>query len=90
LKVAWPSGPQTRGTLPVAGETAPGARVRVGGNLLAADEQGRFQTDLHLPDGTHHVAVRAVDVAGHVSDEESPAIVIDTRTDFKVLKPKWK
>jgi hypothetical protein len=74
----------------VAGETAPGARVRVAGRYVAVDAEGRYQGDVELADGEHHVEVHAVDVAGHVVDEKSPKILVDTRTDFKTLPPKWK
>ena len=43
-----------------------------------------------LPDGSHELHVHATDLAGHVADEKSPRIVVDTKTDFKVHPPKWQ
>ena len=41
-------------------------------------------------DGAHELSVHASDLAGHVADEKSPKIVVDTKTDFTVHKPTWK
>jgi hypothetical protein len=90
LKVQWPPGTSNRRQLTVAGETAPGARVNVAGHYVKVDATGHYRTALELPDGTHELSVEAVDVAGHVVDEKSPRIVVDTTTDFKVQPPHWK
>jgi hypothetical protein len=89
LKVAWPSSARTHAAR-VEGATAPGARVRIEGKYVPVDAEGRYGTDFELADGVHQLRIHAVDVGGHVVDEESPRIVIDTSTDFKVQRPKWK
>jgi hypothetical protein len=43
-----------------------------------------------LSDGPHELAVHATDLAGHVADEKSPRIVVDTKTDFTIHPPKWQ
>jgi hypothetical protein len=90
LKVDWPAAQNRKPTLTVAGVTAPGARVQIGGHYVQVDEKGAYRAQLSLGDGVHQLDVRAVDVAGHVVDEKSPRILVDTATDFKVHPPKWK
>jgi hypothetical protein len=89
LKVAWPKG-GARGRVVVSGTTAPGARVELAGHYVRVGEDGSYRRELDLPDGAHRLHVRALDVGGRRADEESPRIVIDTRTDFTVKPPKWK
>jgi hypothetical protein len=90
LEVVWPQGASNRKELVVEGTTAPGARVKVAGRWTTAGPDGSYRRPLSLDDGTHRLEVLAVDVAGHEAREESPPIVIDTRTDFQVHPPKWK
>jgi hypothetical protein len=90
LKVAWPSPTSRSQRLVVAGETAPGARVKLGRHFVRVGDDGRYQGTVEVPDGVHRLHLQASDVAGHVVDEESPRIVVDTRTDFTVQPPKWK
>jgi hypothetical protein len=90
LKVAWPSATSRRQRLVVAGETAPGARVKLGSHFVQVDAEGRYRATVDVADGVHRLHLQARDVAGHVVDEESPRIVVDTRTDFTVQPPKWK
>jgi hypothetical protein len=90
LKVEWPPTASKKSQVVVSGETAPGARVRVSGHYVPVDEKGAYRTVVPLADGTHQLDVHAIDVAGHVVDEKSPRILVDTATDFKVVPPKWK
>ena len=90
LKVEWPEGSSRRSEIAIAGQTAPGARVRVEGHYLPVDARGRYSTTVRLPDGEHQLHVHAVDVGGHVADEKSPRILVDTKTDFKIESPRWK
>jgi hypothetical protein len=90
LKVAWPPTTSTRSKLVVAGQIAPGARVKIGAHWAKVDHKGAYRTEIEVPDGVHELQVHAVDVGGHVLDENSPKIVVDTKTDFKVQSPKWK
>lgn len=90
LKVRWPPALSNRREVAVVGETAPGARVKVAGHFVRVDPDGRYRATVALPDGAHQLTVRATDVAGHVVDEQSPRIVVDTTTDFKIQQPKWK
>jgi hypothetical protein len=90
LKVRWPPALSNRRQVAVVGETAPGARVKVAGHYVRVDPDGHYRATVALPDGAHQLQVRATDVAGHIVDEKSPRIVVDTATDFKVQPPKWK
>jgi hypothetical protein len=76
--------------LTVAGQTAPNARIKVAGHYVRVDAEGKYSAKLDLPDGAHELHVRASDLAGHVVDEKSPRIVVDTTTDFTVHPPKWR
>ena len=91
LKVQWPAATTTnRPEVTVAGQASPGARVKVAGHYVRLDANGRYSAKVPLPDGAHELHVHASDLAGHVADEKSPRIVVDTKTDFKVHPPKWK
>ena len=90
LKVAWPPTASTKQRLTVEGRTAAGARVQLGKKWIPVDASGAYRTVVDLGDGVHELHLHAVDVAGHVVDEKSPRIVVDTKTDFKVQRPKWK
>jgi FecR protein len=90
LKVAWPDKALRSHKIEITGSTTPGARVSVEGKWVQVGADGRYQRTVSLPDGPHQLRVKAVDVSGHVSDEKSPRIVVDTKTDFSVQAPKWK
>ncbi|HEX9102437.1 MAG TPA: Ig-like domain-containing protein, partial [Polyangia bacterium] len=64
--------------------------VKVAGHYVRLDADGHYSATVPLSDGAHQLRVVATDLAGHVADEKSPRIVVDTRTDFKVHPPKWK
>jgi len=90
LKVQWPATTSNRPEVVVAGTASPGARVKVAGHYVRLDADGHYTANVPLPDGAHELHVRATDLAGHVADEKSPRIVVDTKTDFKVHPPNWK
>jgi hypothetical protein len=90
LKVAWPDKALRAHKVEISGQTTPGARVSVEGKWVQVGATGRYQRSVSLPDGVHELHVRAVDVSGHTSDEKSPRILVDTKTDFSVQPPKWK
>jgi hypothetical protein len=90
LKVEWPPAQNSKRAVTVSGHTAPNARVKVAGHYVRVDADGGYRAKVELPEGAHELSVRATDVAGHVVDEKSPRIVIDTSTDFRVHTPKWK
>jgi hypothetical protein len=90
LKVAWPAPVSNHRAVTVAGYTAPSARIKLAGHYVRVNADGSYQAKIDLPDGVHELHVLASDVAGHVVDEKSPRIVIDTTTDFKIHTPKWK
>lgn len=91
LKVQWPAATTTnRPEVLVAGAASPGARVKVAGHYVRLDADGHYSATVPLPDGAHELHVHATDLAGHVADEKSPRIVVDTKTDFKIHPPKWK
>ena len=90
LKVAWPPTTSPRSKLVVAGQTAPGARVKIGSHWVKVDHKGAYRTEIEVQDGVHELQVHAVDVGGHVLDENSPKIVVDTKTDFRIHRPKWQ
>jgi hypothetical protein len=89
LKVAWPPAATSQRRVIVDGATRQGARVQVNGRYVPVDEQGRYRATLDLPDGTHPLSVKAIDVTGDVATE-AHQVVVDTKTQFKVQKPKWK
>jgi hypothetical protein len=90
LKVTWPPTSTNRKSVTVKGVTDPNARIKVAGHYIPVEADGRYIADVPLSDGTHRLDVRASDVAGHVVDEKSPKILVDTTTDFKVHPPKWR
>lgn len=90
LKVQWPATTSNRPEVTVAGVASPGARVKVAGHYVRPDAGGHYTAKVPLPDGVHQLQVHATDLAGHVADEKSPKIVVDTKTDFKIHPPKWQ
>jgi len=90
LKVQWPATTSNRPDLTVSGQASPGARVKVAGHYVRLDADGRYSAKVPLEDGVHELRVHATDLAGHVADEKSPRIVVDTKTDFKIHPPKWQ
>jgi hypothetical protein len=90
LKVQWPATTTNRPTITVAGQASPDSRVKVAGHYVRLDADGHYSATVPLADGTHELHVRATDLAGHIADEKSPRIVVDTKTDFKVHPPKWQ
>jgi hypothetical protein len=90
LKVTWPPSSTNRKAVTVKGVTDPNARIKVEGHYVEVEADGRYAVDIPLADGTHQLHLRASDVAGHVVDEKSPKIVVDTTTDFTIHPPKWK
>ncbi len=90
LRVEWPPPTSTRSRLAVSGQTVPGARVKIGGKWVHVDARGHYRAEFDEPDGVHELHVRATDVGGHLVDEKSPRIIVDTKTDFKIHPLKWK
>jgi len=90
LKVQWPATTTNKPEVLVAGQASPGARVKVAGHYVRLDADGRYSEKVPLSDGPHELAVHATDLAGHVADEKSPRIVVDTKTDFTIHPPKWQ
>jgi len=90
LKVQWPATTTNKPEVVVAGQASPGARVKVAGHYVRPDADGRYTANVPLTDGIHELQVHATDLAGHVADEKSPRIVVDTKTDFKIHPPKWQ
>jgi hypothetical protein len=94
LKVAWPATQSNRREVAVAGTTQAGARVKIDADghsrWVKVDDKGEYKTSLQLDDGAHELRVHAVDVGGHAADEQSPRIVVDTKTDFQIHTPKWR
>jgi len=90
LKVQWPANTTNRPEVTVAGVASPGARVKVAGHYVRLDADGHYKANVPLPDGVHELQVHATDLAGHIADEKSPRIVVDTKTDFKIHPPKWQ
>jgi hypothetical protein len=88
--VPWPATTTNKPEVVVAGQASPGARVKVAGHYVRTDADGRYRQTVPLPDGSHELHVHATDLAGHVADEKSPRIVVDTKTDFTVHPPKWQ
>jgi len=79
LTVSMPSeGARSRSSLVrVAGTVEVGATLSVRNLPILPDDAGGWQVDLGLPDGTHSIAVRAVDMAGNVATL-SRTVTVDT------------
>jgi hypothetical protein len=90
LKVQWPATTSNKSAVNISGQATPGARVRVAGHYVRLNPDGHYSADLPLADGVHELHVHATDLAGHIADEKSPKIVVDTKTDFKIHRPKWQ
>ena len=92
LKVAWPGEKELRKhELVVTGQTDPGNRVEVEGVVVRADQEGRFERKVVLPEGTSAVKVRAMGVGGLVGEEQRD-VVVDTKPPAMKVQPGalWK
>ncbi|RKH41182.1 FecR domain-containing protein [Corallococcus sicarius] len=92
LKVAWPGDKALRQhELVVTGKTDPGNRVEVEGVVVHADNEGRFERKVVLPEGPSAVKVRAMGVGGLVGEEKRD-VVVDTKPPKVRLTPEaiWK
>ncbi len=79
LKVKWPSQRVHRTRrLVVSGESTPGAHIEVGGEVVRADEHGRFRHTLQAREGKNALRVRATSVGGGRTAEEAE-VQVDTR-----------
>ena len=72
----------------MAGQASPGARVKVAGHLRKSGRGRPLSSNGASARRRHELHVHATDVAGHVADEKSPRIVVDTKTDFHGSSPK--
>lgn len=80
LKVIWPADAVTAKRHQVIhGTTAPGARMRIGGTIVTADQRGQFRAVVELAEGSQRIHVYSVDVLGRQKQELSPAIRVDTK-----------
>ena len=78
LKVALPGrSVVNRSRLVVVGATEPGARVEIGGKMVSADAQGRFETTLKLKEGNNAIEVRGQSV-GSLEARSTHQIELDT------------
>lgn len=87
LDVAWPKAPRTASaTVEVAGQTEPGARVRIvarsGTVEVRADSGGAFHAPVALEEGENDLSVEAVNVFGqtrrapwHVVRDSTPPVI---------------
>jgi hypothetical protein len=79
LKVIWPGDSVTaKRRQIVRGTTAPGARVRIGGTVVTADQRGEFRAVVELAEGSQRIHVYSIDVLGRRAQDASPAIRVDT------------
>lgn len=84
LKVSWPArSTVSKRQLIVSGQTEPGSHVEVAGEIVPADEQGRFSRPVALQEGRNSVQVQAVSVGG-VRQQERHELTVDTRPPDKV------
>lgn len=67
LEVSFPSAAVTGDRCTVAGSTAPGNRVFVGGRPVPTDESGAFSCEVPLKPGWTLVTVEAADASGNVT-----------------------
>lgn len=79
LKVRWPEKRAlNHREITIAGRTAAGAIVFVGGKPVRVDSRGNFRAHVRLREGRNHVSVEARDVAGNKHAAKSPKILVDT------------
>ena len=93
LKVKWPTAATSKRRHRITGTANPGALVRVGDRVVAADAQGKFSAIVDLDEGRNRVVVRAVDVAGNSETSESPTIKVDTKAPAHAIETNpdmWK
>ncbi|MBX5480319.1 MAG: FecR domain-containing protein [Myxococcaceae bacterium] len=90
LKVKWPQKPLL-GTnrLVVTGETAPGAHVEIGGHVVRANADGRFQHTLRLQEGGNDVTVTARSVGGTEAASQTH-LQVDTHAPKMGVNVDWK
>jgi hypothetical protein len=82
LRVRWPRDRDlAKAQITVSGETDAAARVRIDGQTVAVDENGRFQRVLALKEGRNRIRVESWDVGGHRQVSESPVFNVDTRPE---------
>ncbi len=94
LKVKWPPDASTskRRHL-VQGTTLPGARVKIGAQVVSADDHGRFRAIVELREGRNEIKAQVIDVAGRVQETLSPTIELDTRAPGHAIETQpdmWK
>lgn len=66
LAVEFPKEPVRADRWMVEGTTEPGCTVRVAGELVPVDAEGRFRGEVRLEPGVNVVVVQAIDAAGNV------------------------
>lgn len=92
LKVRWPpEGLVNRRQITVAGRTAPGAVLLVGGVPTRVERDGSFEATLTLREGENRLRAEGVDVAGHRA-LESAAVEVDTTAPDSVIRTEdlWR
>ena len=75
----------SRSRLVVSGETAPGAHVQIGGHVVTASADGKFQHTMTLPDGDSDVQVKAMSVGG-VEAASDAHLQVDTHAPKVTVK----
>ena len=93
LKIKWPDANTAKQRHLLSGTTSPGARVKIGDEVITADSKGRFRAIVQLREGNNQVEVQALDVVGRKSAQRSPVILVDTRAPDQAIKTHpdmWK
>ncbi len=91
LKVAWPQKRElTRRQVEVAGKTAPGAHLTVGGVAVPVGKDGRFRGVITLREGANAVSVVAHDVGGHAAASDARLLLDTTAPPLSTEKLPWE
>ncbi len=68
LKVNWPARPRRQ--VVISGQADPGSHVKVGGQVVPTDEEGRFSHAMSLEEGPNSIQVHARSVGGLLQEEK--------------------
>jgi hypothetical protein len=90
LSVKWPPAKVTsRRQLPVSGQVEPGSRVRIQGEDIPVDAEGRFVAEVPLARGQQTVAVATVDVLGRRKEARRRIEVDDRKPHLEIKEKPW-
>ncbi len=86
LKMRWPEGATSKARQRVVGEATPGARLRIGDQIIWVADSGKVDAIVELKEGDNHLAAELVDVAGRRSGSQSGNVRLDTRAPTQAVE----